>query len=151
MDYGDVCINYDKAYFKDHNLAIPQSLADLTQPEYKGLLVVENPANSSTGLAFLLATIAEYGADGYIAYWQQLKDNGLVIVNDWNTAYYTNFSASSGHGPQPMALSYASSPPVEVIYAASPLDDAPTASLVGKNMCFRQIEFAPRQEMDLCP
>jgi thiamine transport system substrate-binding protein len=141
VDYGDVCINYDKAYFKEHSLAVPQTLADLTKPEYKGLLVVENPANSSTGLAFLLATIAEYGADGYIAYWQQLKDNGLVIVNDWNTAYYTNFSASSGHGPQPMALSYASSPPVEVIYAASPLDDAPTASLVGKNMCFRQIEF----------
>ncbi len=141
VDYGDVCINYDKAYFKDHNLAIPQSLADLTQHKYKGLLVVENPANSSTGLAFLLATIAEYGTDGYISYWQQLKNNGLVIVNDWNTAYYTNFSASSGHGPQPMALSYASSPPVEVIYAATPLDDAPTASLVGRNMCFRQIEF----------
>lgn len=141
VDYGDVCINYDKAYFKEHSLTIPQTLADLTQPKYKGLLVVENPANSSTGLAFLLATIAEYGADGYIAYWQQLKDNGLVIVNDWNTAYYTNFSASSGHGQQPMALSYASSPPVEVIYAATPLDDAPTASLVGKNMCFRQIEF----------
>lgn len=141
VDYGDVCINYDKAYFKEHSLTIPQTLADLTQPKYKGLLVVENPANSSTGLAFLLATIAEYGADGYITYWQQLKDNGLVIVNDWNTAYYTNFSASSGHGQQPMALSYASSPPVEVIYAATPLDDAPTASLVGKNMCFRQIEF----------
>jgi thiamine transport system substrate-binding protein len=141
VDYGDVCINYDKAYFSEHTLAIPQTLADLTKPEYKGLLVVENPANSSTGLAFLLATIAEYGTDGYISYWQQLKDNGLVIVNDWNTAYYTNFSASSGHGPQPMALSYASSPPVEVIYAASPLDDAPTASLVGRNMCFRQIEF----------
>jgi thiamine transport system substrate-binding protein len=40
-----------------------------------------------------------------------------------------------------MALSYASSPPVEVIYAATPLTDAPTASLVGRNMCFRQIEF----------
>jgi len=141
VDYGDVCINYDKAYFAAHNLAIPQTLADLTEPKYKGLLVVENPTNSSTGLAFLFATIAEYGAEGYIAYWQQLKENGLVIVNDWNTAYYTNFSASSGHGPQPMALSYASSPPVEVIYAATPLDDAPTASLVGKNMCFRQIEF----------
>lgn len=142
VDYGDVCINYDKAYFAEHALPMPQTLADLTQPEYNSLLVVENPATSSTGLAFLLATIAEYGEDGYITYWQQLKDNGLVIVNDWSTAYYTNFSASSGKGTQPMVLSYASSPPVEIIYAAEPPADAPTASLVGRNMCFRQIEFA---------
>lgn len=141
VDYGDVCINYDKAYFTQNNLAVPQSLEDLTQPAYKGLLVVENPSTSSTGLAFLLATIAQYGSDGYLDYWQRLKDNGLVIVNDWETAYYTNFSASTGKGPQPMALSYASSPAVEVVYASTPLDDAPTASLVGQNMCFRQIEF----------
>lgn len=141
VDYGDVCLNYDKIYFEEHNLPIPQTLADLTKPVYKGLLVVENPANSSTGLAFLLSTIAEYGSDGYLGYWQQLKDNGLVIVNDWNTAYYTNFSGSSGKGAQPMVLSYASSPAAEVIYAASPITEAPTASLVGKNMCFRQIEF----------
>jgi thiamine transport system substrate-binding protein len=142
VDYGDVCINYDKASFAEHKLALPQTLADLTKPEYKGLLVIENPASSSTGLAFLLATIAEYGEDGYLQFWQELKDNGLVIVDDWTTAYYTNFSASSGKGSQPMALSYASSPPVEVVYAAEPLADAPTASLVGPNMCFRQIEFA---------
>ncbi len=141
VDYGDVCINYDKAYFAEHALALPQTLANLTQPEYNGLLVVENPASSSTGLAFLLATITEYGEEGYLAYWQELKDNGLVIVDNWTTAYYTNFSASSGKGAQPMALSYASSPPVEVVYAAEPLTDAPTASLVGPNMCFRQIEF----------
>lgn len=141
VDYGDVCINYDKAYFVSHKLTPPQSLEDLTKPEYKDLLVVENPSTSSTGLAFLLATIAQYGNDGYLAYWQRLKDNGLVIVNDWETAYYTNFSASTGKGPQPMALSYASSPAVEVVYASTPLTDAPTASLVGENMCFRQIEF----------
>ncbi len=141
VDYGDVCINYDKAYFADHSLAVPQTLDELTQPAYKDLLVVENPATSSTGLAFLLATIAQYGPDGYLAYWQKLKENGLVIVNDWETAYYTNFSASSGKGPQPMALSYASSPAVEVVYASEPVSDSPTASLVGDNMCFRQIEF----------
>ena len=95
VDYGDVCINYDKAYFAEKNLALPQSLDDLTNPEYKGLLVVENPATSSPGLAFLLATIAQFGPDGYLDYWLQLKDNDLVVVNDWNTAYYTNFSGSS--------------------------------------------------------
>src|SRR5215208_5094919 len=29
VDYGDVCINYDKAYFADKNLPVPQSLEDL--------------------------------------------------------------------------------------------------------------------------
>src|SRR5688572_6938157 len=43
VDYGDVCINYDKAYFAENNLALPQSLEDLPKPEYAGLLVVENP------------------------------------------------------------------------------------------------------------
>jgi thiamine transport system substrate-binding protein len=140
VDYGDVCINYDKAYFADKNLSVPQSLEDLTKPEYKGLLVVENPATSSTGLAFLLATVAHYG-DAFTQYWQSLKDNGVVVVDGWETAYYTNFSASSGKGPQPMVVSYGTSPAAEVIYAEKKPDDAPTASILGPDTCFRQIEF----------
>ena len=141
VDYGDVCINYDKSYFEDNALALPGSLEDLTLPEYAGLLAVENPATSSPGLAFMLATIAEYGSDGYLDYWQRLNDNNLVVVNDWETAYYTSFSGSSGQGPQPMVVSYGTSPAVEVVYAEEELDEAPNASLVGPNMCFRQIEF----------
>jgi len=142
VDYGDVCINYDKAYFEEKSLVVPGSLEDLTQPQYKGLLVVENPATSSPGLAFLMATIAEYGDPGYLDFWRRLRENGLVVVNDWETAYYTNFSASSGKGPQPMVVSYGSSPPAEVIFAEQPLEDAPTASIVAPGTCFRQIEFA---------
>lgn len=140
VDYGDVCINYDKAYFAEKDLAVPQSLEDLRKPEYKGLLVVENPATSSTGLAFLLATVAHFG-DSFTEYWQALKDNGVVVVDGWETAYYTNFSASSGRGPQPMVVSYGSSPAVEVVFADPPIDDAPTASILGPDTCFRQIEF----------
>ena len=140
VDYGDVCINYDKAYFVDKNLPVPQTLEDLTKPEYKNLLVVENPATSSTGLAFLLATITHYG-DAFPDYWKALKDNGVVVVDGWETAYYTNFSASSGKGPQPMVVSYGTSPAAEVIFAEKPLDDAPTASILGTDTCFRQIEF----------
>lgn len=140
VDYGDVCINYDKAYFADKNLAVPQSLEDLTKPEYKGLLVTENPATSSTGLAFLLASIAHYG-DGFTDYWQSLKDNDLVVVDGWETAYYTNFSGSSGKGPQPMVVSYGTSPAAEVMFATEKLEDAPTASILGTDTCFRQIEF----------
>ncbi len=142
VDYGDVCINYDKGYFAKKNLTVPASFEDLISPAYKGLLVVENPATSSPGMAFLLATVVHFGEDGYLDYWKQLKDNGVIIVNDWETAYYTNFSGSSGKGSQPMVVSYASSPVAEVIFADPPVNDAPTASLVGDNMCFRQIEFA---------
>lgn len=136
VDYGDVCINYDKTYFAENNLAVPKSLEDLTKPAYEGLLVVENPATSSTGLAFLFATIAQYG-DEFTDYWRALKENDVVVVDGWETAYYTNFSGSSGHGPQPMVVSYASSPSAEVTSDGISL----TASILGANTCFRQIEF----------
>ena len=88
-----------------------------------------------------MATIAEFGQDGYLNFWQGLRDNDLVVVNDWESAYYTNFSGSSGQGEQPMVVSYGSSPPAEVIFAETELVDAPTASITADNMCFRQIEF----------
>ncbi|MBE3066552.1 MAG: thiamine ABC transporter substrate-binding protein [Chloroflexi bacterium] len=141
VDYGDICINYDKAYFAAHNLTVPTSLEDLVKPEYNGLLVVENPATSSPGLAFLLATVAHFGETSYLDYWRSLRANGVVVVDGWETAYYTNFSASSGHGPQPLVVTYGSSPAAEVIYASPPLTDAPTASILGPDTCFRQIEF----------
>ena len=142
INYGDVCINYDKAWFENKGLAVPGSLEDLTKPEYAGLLAVENPATSSPGLSFMLATIAHFGEEGYLDYWQALVENQVVVTSDWETAYYTNFSASSGRGPQPMVVSYASSPAAELIYAEEPLDEAPTASIVSPNACWRQVEFA---------
>jgi thiamine transport system substrate-binding protein len=141
VDYGDVCLNYDKAYFEDHDLQPPQSLSDLLDPSYKGLLVVENPATSSPGLAFLLTTIANFGQDEYLDYWKSLIANDVEVVNDWETAYYTEFSGSSGAGPRPLVVSYDSSPAFEVIYAETPTDTPPTAAIVTDNTCFRQIEF----------
>jgi thiamine transport system substrate-binding protein len=141
VDYGDVCLNYDKAYFSSKNLALPGSLEDLLKPEYKGLLVVTDPATSSPGLAFLLATIAHFGPDKYLDYWKSLRENGLVVVDGWETAYYTNFSGSSGKGPQPLVLSYASSPAAEVVFASTPLTESPIGSILAAGTCFRQIEF----------
>jgi thiamine transport system substrate-binding protein len=141
VDFGDVCINYDKAYFAQKKLQIPQSLEELTKPEYKGLLVVENPATSSPGLAFLLATIAHFGQQGYLDYWKALRSNDVAVVNGWEIAYYTNFSGSSGKGAQPMVVSYNTSPAAEVIFATTPLDTSPTASIIGPDTCFRQVEF----------
>ena len=141
VDYGDVCINYDKNWFEEHGLMIPTSLDDLLKPEYRGLLVVENPATSSPGLAFLLATIFTFGEDGFEDYWTALQDNDVVVADGWETAYYTHFSGSSGRGPQPMVVSYASSPVAEFIYADPPVTVAQTASIVAAGTCYRQVEF----------
>lgn len=140
VDYGDVCINYDKEWFASRDVDPPGNLADLADPAYQDLLVVENPAASSPGLAFLLATIAEFG-DGWKDYWSSLRANGVRVVDGWDAAYYEEFSGAAGsNGDRPLVVSYGSSPPAEVIFADPPRTDAPTA--VVESTCFRQVEFA---------
>jgi len=139
VDYGDVCLNYEKAYFAEKGLSPPNNLDDLLKPEYKSLLVVENPATSSPGLAFLLATIGRYGEQGYLDFWESLVENDVLVVNDWEIAYYTEFSR--GGGTRPIVVSYGSSPPFEVIYAETPIEEPPTAAVVSDESCFRQVEF----------
>lgn len=140
VDYGDVCLNYDKAWFAESGLEPPQSLQDLTDPAYQDLTVVENPATSTPGLAFLLATIDTFGEDGYLDYWQQLVDNGVKVTDGWSEAYYGDFTAASD-GSRPIVVSYASSPSAEVYFAEAELEEAPTAAVVADGSCFRQIEF----------
>ncbi|KPL06597.1 ABC transporter substrate-binding protein [bacterium SM23_57] len=139
VDYGDVCLNYDIDYLAKTGLNPPDNLDDLLKPEYKGLLVVENPATSSPGLAFLFATIGRYGETGYLDFWRGLVENDLKVVNDWETAYYSEFSRWGG--TRPIVVSYGSSPPFEIIFAEEPMVEAPTAAVVGEGSCFRQIEF----------
>ena len=138
IDFADVCINYDKSAFTG-DLAPPANLEDLIDPNYAGMTVVENPATSSPGLAFLMATIAHYHEDGWQDYWLALLANGTVVAPDWETAYYSHFTGGGGTG-SPIVVSYASSPPAGVIFAEQPLDDAPTASV--SEGCFRQVEYA---------
>ncbi len=128
VDYGDVCLNYDKGWFKERDLAPPADLPDLVQPEYKGLTVVENPATSSPGLAFLLATIGRFGETGdyaYLDYWADLKANDVLVTDGWEDAYWGSFTYASD-GDRPIVVSYASSPPVEVYFAEAEFDEAPT-------------------------
>lgn len=139
VDFGDVCPNYDISFFDEKKLEPPNNLEDLSAPEYSGMLVVENPATSSPGLAFLLSTIAQFGEDGYLEYWNDLVDNDVLVVNDWDTAYYTEFTRSGG--TRPIVISYGSSPPFEVLYAAEPMEEPPTKAIVSEESCFRQIEF----------
>ena len=139
VDFGDVCVNYDVAWFDENGLAVPETLDDLADPAYADLLVVENPATSSPGMSFLLATIDEYGEDGWQDFWSGLDANGVAVVDGWSEAYYEQFTWAGG-GTRPMVVSYGTSPPAEVIFADPPRDDSPTGVIA--STCFRQIEFA---------
>ncbi|MER6617319.1 thiamine ABC transporter substrate-binding protein [Streptomyces xantholiticus] len=144
VDTGDICVNYDKKFFADKKLAPPKTFADLAKPEYKNMLVVENAATSSPGLGFLLGSVGEYGESGWQGYWKKLKDNGVKVVDGWEQAYNEEFSGSAGGkkagADRPLVVSYASSPPVEVLYSDPQPSEAPTGVATGT--CFRQIEFA---------
>jgi thiamine transport system substrate-binding protein len=139
IDDGDVCINVDDAWFAERDLAAPRALEDLIDPAYKDLLVVQNPATSSPGLAFLLATIARFG-DEWPDFWSALRANGVSVVNGWSEAYYSEFSAG-GEGNRPLVVSYATSPPAEIVYASDPKPEQPSTSVL-LDGCFQQIEFA---------
>ena len=139
IDVGYVNFNYDKAYFAEHELAVPERLEQLTQAPYKGLTVVQNPASSSPGLAFMLTTIAKFG-DDWLDYWAALRDNDVQVTDGWESAYYTSFSQYGGD--RPIVLSYATSPAAEVVFAEPTPDDAPTANLFCETCVYRQVEAA---------
>ncbi|MFM7213140.1 MAG: thiamine ABC transporter substrate binding subunit, partial [Actinomycetota bacterium] len=140
IDDGDVCVNIDDGWFAEWDVAAPTSLDDLVKPEYRGLLVVQNPATSSPGLAFLLATIARYG-DTWPAYWEALRANDVRVVNGWSEAYLGEFTAGGGEGDRPLVVSYSTSPPAEIVYAADPKPEKPSTSTMTDG-CYRQVEFA---------
>ena len=135
ISYGDVCLNYWRDAFEG---AAPASLEDLTDERYRGMLVVQNPETSSPGLAFLLATIAHFGEDGWEDYWRQLRANDVLVTSGWSEAYYDHFTA--GGGERPLVVSYASSPVAEVVYADPPVAEPPTGII--EDSCFRQVEYA---------
>ncbi|CAM3932071.1 thiamine ABC transporter substrate binding subunit [Kibdelosporangium persicum] len=127
VDIGDVCVNVHTTGLK--GVPEPTTFEDLADPKYKDMLVVESPATSSPGLAFLLGTILHFGADGWQDYWTRLKANGVKVVSGWEEAYNQEFSGT-GKGTRPLVVSYASSP------AATP----DTKALL--ETCYRQIEYA---------
>ncbi|MGD9793151.1 MAG: thiamine ABC transporter substrate binding subunit [Acidimicrobiia bacterium] len=143
VDTGDVCVNADLAGLAARGLAVPTTLDDLIDPKYADLLVVQDPATSSPGLAFLLATRAAYG-DGWLEWWKKAKANGVTVVEGWDQAYNIEFSGSSAGreagAKRPLVVSYASSPAAEMIFADPRPSTAPTVSM--SEGCFHQIEFA---------
>lgn len=136
VDYGDVCVNVDEAWFAQHDVPEPKTLDDLTKPAYRGLFVTPGATTSSPGLAFLLATIAAKG-DGWKDYWSALMKNDAKVDAGWEDAYETDFTAGGGKGDRPIVLSYSSSPPFTIPKGAH----RPTTSAL-LDTCFRQVEYA---------
>jgi thiamine transport system substrate-binding protein len=141
IDFGDVCLNYDRVAFVD--LPPPSGLLDLVDPAYRGMTVVQDPTLSSPGLAFMLATIAEFGEEGdytWLDYWTDLRANDVTVVGSWSTAYFDRFSGAGLGGDLPIVVSYDTSPYAELIFADEPPEEPSTAAVL--DGCFRQIEFA---------
>ena len=142
VDFGFVNINADRGWFEDAGLPLPETLEDLAKPEYAGLLVVENPATSSPGLAFLLATIGHFGEDGYLDYWRALAENDALVSDSWSEAYFEHFTVGSGGaGDRPLVVSYSTSPPADVIYATDGRTEPASVNINPPDGTFRQIEF----------
>jgi thiamine transport system substrate-binding protein len=141
IDHGEVCLNFDRGWFAERDLQPPRSLDDFADPDYSGLLVVENPATSTPGLAFLLATVARYGEPGWQEFWRALHRNDALVVDGWEEAYNARFSgSSSGGGNRPVVVSYASSPAAEVIFRTPRPRTAPTGIVA--DSCIEQVELA---------
>lgn len=143
VDYGFVALNYDRAYFAKAGLALPKTLDELKTPQYAKLIVVQSPATSSPGLAFLLATVNHYGEAGAWAWWREARANGMKVTRGWSDAYYKDFTRNGGK--YPIVLSYASSPAAEVFYAdgfnpAKLPAQSPTGNLFLPGSTFLQLE-----------
>lgn len=142
VDSGFVTLNADKSWYAQRGLDLPAELDDLTDPAYAGQLVVENPATSSPGLAFLLATIAHYGEGGWQEFWRGLRANGVRVADGWSEAYYEHFTVGSGGtGDRPLVVSYTSSPPADVLFATDGRTEPASVNVNLDGGVFRQIEF----------
>jgi thiamine transport system substrate-binding protein len=142
VDYGFVNINADRLWFEQEGIPLPERLEDLVEPQYRGLLAVMNPATSSPGLAFLLATIGHFGEDGYLDFWQALRENDVLITNGWSEAYYNHFTVGSGGtGDRPLVVSYSTSPPADVLFASDERTEPASVNVNPPDGAFRQIEF----------
>ncbi|GIK72839.1 MAG: ABC transporter substrate-binding protein [Chloroflexota bacterium] len=142
VDYGFVNLNADSEWFEAAGIPLPQTLEELADPTYRGLLVVQNPATSSPGLAFLLATIDYFGEDGYLDFWRSLKANDVLVTDGWSDAYFSHFTVGSGgEGDRPLVVSYSTSPPADVVYATDGRTEPASVNIFPPGSAFRQIEF----------
>ncbi len=95
---GAVAVN--TVELSKRRLPVPRTWADLTNPQYKGLVIMPNPLTSGTGFLHVVAVLTKFGeARG----WQYLTDL------DKNIAQYTRSGGAparmAAQGEIPIALS----------------------------------------------
>lgn len=134
IDYGYVNLNFDPVAGDP-----PSTLEELTERQWRGKLVVEDPATSSPGLQFLATTIAYFGEGRWQQFWRDLRDNEVRVEQGWSDAYYTHFSIYGGD--RPLVVSYTSSPAAEFFFSEEPLTEPPTRNVIPSPL-FRQVEAA---------
>jgi thiamine transport system substrate-binding protein len=141
IDYGYVNLNYDIAALEAAGMSPPTTLEQLATAEWKGKLVVENPASSSPGLAFLISTVAYFGEDNdydYLDFWRDLRANDVLVKDGWSDAYYADFTKYGGD--RPLVVSYATSPAAEFLFSETSIDVPPTGNILIDQASFLQIE-----------
>jgi thiamine transport system substrate-binding protein len=106
FDYGYFAFVYDSQALASP----PRSLEELTDPRFRGKIIVEDPRTSSPGLGLLLWTVAVDG-EGYLDFWRRLAPNLLTITDSWDAAYGMFTS-----GEAPLVLSYTTSPAYHLEY-----------------------------------
>jgi len=109
FDTGYISLVYDSTQTE-----APETFDGLLEDEHSGDLIAQDPASSETGRAFLLHTIRQFGAEGYLDYWEQLQNNGVRVLGSWSDAY-TNWS----EGEAPMVVSYST----DQVFAADEGED----------------------------
>ena len=75
---GSICVNTE--LLEKAKLPIPQSWEDLTDPRYRGKIVMPSPVASSTGFMFLLGWIQGFGEEKGWEYVKKLHDNILFYA-----------------------------------------------------------------------
>lgn len=83
FDYGAIALVYNAQKIKNP----PTSFKELLDERFRKELVIQDPRTSSTGLSFMLWTIAVFGENGFLEYWKNLKNNILTITPGWDEAF----------------------------------------------------------------
>lgn len=66
---------YNTQVIKENNLPLPESIADLAKPVYKGYISITDIQSSSTGWLLVQALVSEYGMDGAEKYLKGIYEN----------------------------------------------------------------------------
>ncbi|MHA1585387.1 MAG: thiamine ABC transporter substrate-binding protein [Promethearchaeota archaeon] len=131
-DYGIISLFYDSHWFND--TVVPNldnlTLQDLADLDLDKKLIIEDPTLSSTGLGFLLWTIAVFGDptinfDGILgqdwrSWWDTTKDD-LRIAPSWGAAFSEWWDAPQNRS---LMVSYGTSPAYSAVLYDDPSQSA---------------------------